>query len=133
MRSTRSKKMQVLVVGFVVSALAVATYAFTAANTVATSKAGDGAGAVSGYTMDEVDYTLNAANPQTIDTVTTDVNGTVTAGSTAKAQLDSTGGTWYTCAIGAADSGGAGETRLTCTTTGQTVVDADSFRVVIAD
>ncbi len=133
MKNQRSKKIQILVVGFVVSALAVATYAFTAANTVSTSKAGDGAGAVTGYTMDEVKYTLNAANPQTIDTVTTDVDGAVTAGSTAKAQLDSTGGTWYSCAIGATDSGGVGETRLTCTVTGQVVVDADSFRVVIAD
>jgi hypothetical protein len=48
---------------------AVAAYAFTASNTVPTSKAGDGSGAISGYSVSSVVYTLDAADPTMIQKV----------------------------------------------------------------
>jgi len=50
--------------------MAAAVYGFAAANTVPTSKAGDGAGVVSGYTVSSIHYNLNATNPRNIDSVT---------------------------------------------------------------
>jgi len=109
-----------LVIGLVVG-----TYAFTAANTVPTSKAGDGSGAISGYVLSSVKYNLNATSPQNIDSVTFTVDSTPVTGSTLKAQLDPAG-TWYTCTFVAA--------AVTCVTTSPqaTVAAATQLRVVIA-
>jgi hypothetical protein len=41
----------------------VAIYAFAAANTVPATRAGDGSGAISGYTASSVVYTLNSSDP----------------------------------------------------------------------
>jgi len=49
--------------------LSVAVYGFAAANTVPASSAGDGAGAITGYTISSIHYTLNPANPGNIQTV----------------------------------------------------------------
>jgi hypothetical protein len=107
-------------------AIVAGTYAFTAANTVPTTKAGDGSGAVSGYTVSSVHYTLNAANPYNIDSVAFNVDVAPVAGSTLRAQL-APAGSWYTCTNVA--------TAVTCNTTApvQTVLLATSLRVVIAD
>jgi hypothetical protein len=109
-----------LVIGLVVG-----TYAFTAANTVPTSKAGDGSGAISGYVLSSVKYNLNATSPQNIDSVTFTLDSTPVTGSTLKAQLDAAG-TWYTCTFVAA--------AVTCPTTSPqaTVAAATSLRVIIA-
>jgi hypothetical protein len=100
-----------------------ATYAFTAANTVAASKAGDGAGAVTGYNVTGVHYTLNGTDPGVIDTVTFNLDSAPVAGSTIRARLNPTG-TWYSCT----NTGVA----VTCTTTGATVLGATELRVVVA-
>jgi hypothetical protein len=106
--------------------LALAVYAFAAANTVPATKAGDGSGTISGYTITAVHYGLNATNAANIDSVTFTLNSTPAAGSTMKIQL-TTAGSWYSCTNVAAD--------VTCTTTTPqaTVLAADSFRVVVAD
>jgi len=103
-------------------------YAYAASNTVPTSKAGDGAGAINGYTISVVRYNLNADSPQNIDSVTFTTNVIVTAGSTVKIKLVSAGNDWYTCT-------GQGSTTITCVTTSPqaTVNTANSLRVVIAD
>jgi hypothetical protein len=74
--------------------LALAAYAYTAANTVPATAAGTGAGAISGYTVSGVSYTLNASAPTSIDAVSFTL--TPAAASTVKAQLTS-GGSWFTC------------------------------------
>ena len=106
--------------------LALAVYAFAAANTVPATKAGDGSGAISGYTISAVHYGLNATNAANIDSVTFTLNSTPAAGSTMKIQLVAAG-SWYSCTNVAAD--------VTCTTTTPqaTVLAADNFRVVVAD
>jgi hypothetical protein len=103
-----------------------AGYAFAAANTVPTSKAGDGSGAITGYTVSAVVYDLNAAAPQNIDQVTFNVDSVPPAGSKIRLKLVSGGATWYTCT-------NAG-TAVTCNTTvpQATVASADELRVVVA-
>ena len=77
-------------------AIVAGTYAFTAANTVPTSRAGDGSGTVSGYTVSAVHYGLNATNPANVDSVTFTVDVAPVAGSTLRVQL-APAGSWYTC------------------------------------
>ncbi len=104
-----------------------AAYAFTAANIVPASKAGDGAGAISGYTVSNVNYNLNGTNPQNIDSVTFDLNIAPSAGADMEIKLVALGTDWYSCTNIT--------TALTCITTSPqaTVVLADELRVVIAD
>jgi len=106
--------------------LALAVYAFAAANTVPATKAGDGSGAISGYTISAVHYGLNATTPSNIDSVTFTLSSTPVAGSTMKIQLTAAG-SWYSCTNIAA--------AVTCTTTSPqaTVLAADNLRVVVAD
>jgi hypothetical protein len=72
--------------------VAVGAYAFTASNTVPGSNAGAGSGAISGYTVSNVAYTLGTV-PTNMDAVTFTLDR---AAGTVKAQVQS-GGSWYTC------------------------------------
>lgn len=105
--------------------LVAGTYAYTAANTVPASKAGDGTGAVSGYTVSAIHYVLNGTSPQNVDSVTFTLNSAPVAGSTIKAMVDGTN--WYTCTNVT--------TAVTCPTTAPqaTVLGAANLRVVVAD
>jgi hypothetical protein len=107
-------------------AIVAGTYAFTAANTVPTSHAGDGTGTVSGYTVSAVHYTLDATNPANLNSVGFTVDTAPVAGSTMKVQL-AAAGPWYTCTNVT--------TAVTCPTTAPqaTVLGATSLHVVIAD
>lgn len=115
------KSFKILFVLFVVVALAAAAYAFAASNTVPATKAGDGSGAVSGYTVMGVVYTLNGSDPSTLDSVAFDLGAAATQ---VKVQLVAAG-SWYTCAL---DTGTVWE----CDTTGLTVSTIDQLRVVAA-
>jgi hypothetical protein len=112
------------VIGLVLG-LSAGAYGFTAANTVPASHAGDGSGAVSGYTVSAIHYVLSAAVPTNVTSVTFTVNAVPAATSTMKVQI---GGNWYTCT-------NAG-TNLTCNTTvgtQLTVGNATSLEALIAD
>jgi hypothetical protein len=104
--------------------LVAGVYAFTAANTVPATKAGDGSGAITGYTVSNVHYVLNGSDVSKIDSVTFDVDTAPGSGATIKIQLVSAG-SWYSCTNIS--------TAITCTTTSPqaTVVPADQLRVVI--
>lgn len=108
----------------VVLVLSMAIYAFAAANTVPASSAGDGSGAISGYTISAIHYNLNATNPGNVDSVTFTLSTAPVAGSTIKITVDGTN--WYTCTNVT--------TAVTCvTTTPQaTVAGATNLRVVVA-
>lgn len=116
------RNLKVLFVVIAVIILSVAAYAFAAANTVPATKAGDGTGAVSGYTVTSVVYTLNGTDPTTLDEVSFDLGAAATQ---VKAQLVSSSGTWYTCTL---DTG----TVWQCDTTGLTVSTINQLRVVAA-
>src|SRR4051794_28038717 len=90
----RRRRNRYLLAAVAAAIVAPAAYAFTASNTVPGSNAGSGAGSISGYTVSNVAYTLNAANPQNVDQVAFTIAPTT---GTVKVQLVS-GGSWYSCA-----------------------------------
>ena len=127
-RHTASKSTKAIVGGLLLAgATTLGVSALTAGNTVPDSRAGDGSGAVSGYVVTNVDYGLNATNPQNIDEVTFTLDATPAAGSDIKVRLVSTSSNWYDCTTVAADA--------TCATTSPTVAvaDADELRVIAVD
>lgn len=115
------KNLKVLFAVVAILAIAAASYAFAAANTVPDTMAGDGTGDVSGYTVTGVVYNLNAADPSTLDSVSFDLGAAATQ---VQVQLVASG-SWYTCAL---DAGTVWE----CDTTGLTVSTIDQLRVVAA-
>ena len=99
------------------AALGSATYALTGSNSVAATAAGSGSGAISGYAVSEISYSLDGANPANIASVSFTISPATAT--TVKARL---GSTWYDCA----NSAGS----VSCTTTGAAVASADSLTVV---
>lgn len=99
---------------------AVAAYAFTATNTVPATQAGDGSGAISGYTVSNVAYTL-AANPANIASWSFDLNA---AAGTVQSKLVSASATYTSCVNSAG-------THWICTPAAPpTVLAADELRVI---
>lgn len=121
----RFKPARLFVAAMFLVVLGIVTYAFTAANTVPATKAGDGSGAITGYVITNVSYTLNGTDPSMIDAVTFDLDSVPPAGSTMKIQLDSVAADWYDCTNFGVN--------ITCdTTTPQaTVLPADALRVLV--
>jgi hypothetical protein len=91
----RVRRRTILVVAFA-AALALATFAFTASNTVPGSKAGKGEGAISGYAVSSVAYTLSASNPANIDSVAFTLDSAAT---TVKAKLQQSSSTYTDCTL----------------------------------
>lgn len=100
----------------------------------AETQAGDGARAITGYTVSNVHYGLNSTDPTLVDQVTFDLDSTPVAGSTIEIQL-AAGSFWYSCTNVAA--------AITCPTTDDagtagtneqaTVAGSTNLRVVVAD
>jgi hypothetical protein len=122
-RSRILPRRRTIVVALLALAVACGVYAYAATNTVPGSNAGSGSGAISGYTVSNVAYTLNSTTPTNLDQVAFSITPTTT--STVKAQLAS-GGTWYSCT----NSAGS----VTCNTTSPqaTVAGATQLTVVAA-
>jgi hypothetical protein len=96
------------------------TYAFTASNTVPAKAAGSGSGAISGFTVSAVAYSLNATNPQNIDSIAFTISPATTT--LVKASVDGTN--WYTC------TNTTGSVACTSTSPQATVAAATSLTVV---
>ncbi|MEE8422010.1 MAG: hypothetical protein V3S31_04445 [Dehalococcoidia bacterium] len=132
----------VLAVLAAVAIFSVGGAAFTAANTVPTSSAGEGTGVISGYTITAIAYTLNATDRSFIDTVAfTATADNASAGTTLSnifVEVDDGTNEWYTCTRG---GGVAPAHDITCDTTPTnatsnvqlTVLDADSLTAVITE
>jgi hypothetical protein len=101
--------------------LGVSAYGFAASNTVPATGMGDGAGTISGYTISNISYKLDATHSN-ISEVSFDVAGSV-APTKVEAQLVS-GGDWFPCT-----NGGSGS-NYSCTVTGVTTAAANQLRVV---
>jgi len=102
---------------------AVAAYAFTATNTVPASKAGDGSGNITGYTVSGVAYTLRASDPSYIDKWAFTLDS---AAGTVQSKLVAASASFTTCTI-------AGGTSVTCDPAPAdepTVVSVDGLRVI---
>ena len=121
----RSSKFFVLLLVLI---FATSAFAFAATNTVPGSRAGDGAGGISGYTVTLVDYNLNPANPSNIDSVAFTLDA---AAATVKISLV-TGGTYYDCSSTNAPT----NTNWSCDTTvgtQATASAANELRVIATD
>lgn len=103
--------------------VAAGAYAFTASNTVPGTTAGSGSGAITGYNVSAIAYTLNSTTPTNMDAVSFTLDK---AAGTVKAQVQSTG-PWYACT-----NGGAGNNWTCNTTVGTqaTVQPSDQLTVV---
>ncbi|PFG74551.1 hypothetical protein [Tepidiforma thermophila] len=122
-RSLRSPRR--LLAAAVFSIVAVSALGFAATNTVPATNAGDGSNTVSGYTISNVHYNLDPANPATANSVTFDISPAVPATGTAAVSFDG-GTTWSSsCTTGS---------TITCTfSTAQPIGAAfTSLRVVAA-
>lgn len=122
-RRSPTRRRRLLLALAVAGVLGSATYAFTASNTVPASKAGDGSGTISGYTVSGVSYTLNATNPANLDSVDFTLDA---AASVVKIKLVSSGSTWYDCTNTSGND-------WSCATTGAAVQPADQLQVVATD
>jgi hypothetical protein len=117
----------------IASALAVGAtgYAYTASNTVPASTAGSGQGGVSGYTISNLHYALNATSPANIDSLTFGVSPVIPSTSNGKAavqaQLTVGGPTGYTCTTNT-----AGDTVTCATTTPQLTAETLTGLIVVA-
>jgi hypothetical protein len=112
-----SRMSRLFMIVTVMLVFATAAYAFAAANTVPATVAGDGSGAISGYTVSAVVYNLNTTTPSNIDSVDFTLSG---AASTVKIGL---GGGFYDCT-------NASGNDWTCTTTGAAVAPATTLEVI---
>jgi hypothetical protein len=115
------KKGKIAAIIVIALILSVTTYAFAAANSVPTTSAGDGAGAISGYTITNIAYGLYATDNSKIGTVTFTI--TPAAASTVKITLTSGSTTYITCTNTAGS--------VSCPVNGSvSVTSADSLRVI---
>jgi len=96
-------------------------WVLAASNTVPATKAGDGSGTASGYSVSLVEYILNS-DPSKIDQVNFTLDGSST---TVKVKLDASTTTFYSCTVITGNKWG-------CATTDPqlTVLDADILDVL---
>lgn len=102
----RRRRRRTILLLLAAAALSLFTFAFTAANVVPGTKAGDGAGAITGYTVSNVQYQLDTTNPAniesvsfTLDAVATSVKAKLVAASTTYTTCTNTGGNNWSCDI----------------------------------
>jgi hypothetical protein len=109
------RKFVILLGAGVALAIGGGAYAFTASNTVPATTVGAGAGAVSGYTITNIHYVLDATTPANIDSLAFTISPAVPSASggtvTVAATLSTGGPNNYTCSPNAAG------TLVTCATT----------------
>lgn len=117
--SRATKIFAIAIVAFVFATVATA---FAASNTVPATSAGEGTGAISGYTVTNVQYHLNATTPANIDSVSFTLSAS--AGTVAIELLPSTTG--YSCTNTSGNN-------WSCTTTGATVAPATQLDVIAAN
>ena len=117
----RSRRRRTALLLAVAASLALATYAFTASNTVPGSKAGKGEGTISGYTVSAVAYTLSASNPANVDSVAFTLDSAATS---VKAKLVAASSTYTDCTV-------SGGTSVTCDFSPDiAVLSADELSVI---
>ncbi|RLD04093.1 MAG: hypothetical protein DRI32_06325 [Chloroflexi bacterium] len=118
----------VVLLALILSAVA---YGFAAANTVDASKAGEGEGAVSGYAITNIHYTLDVSgDPGTITNVTFTTDVAVPAGGTVYVVAEDVP---FTTQVASDSCTGLGTTSLSCNfSTTLTVPFIENLRVVAA-
>ncbi len=126
MFNRRTSLIRLLAVIVLLLMLGTATYAFAAANTVPASLAGDGSGAITGFTISNIHYTLDGANPGgDITNVTFTVSPAVPAGGAVYAQFNV--GAAVLCSLNV-----AGDTATCTAPAGANPLAITSLRVIAA-
>lgn len=119
-----------LVVG-AAALVAIGAYAFTASNTVPDTNAGAGTADVSGYTVSDVHYTLNATTPTDVDSLSFTVSPAIPAAGrgtvVVSVGLTSGGPNSYDCTRNA-----AGDTVTCATTSPQLTAESVTDLTVVA-
>ncbi len=129
MRVNKKQKITIVIALLVALVVGGGVYAFTASNTVPTTTAGSGSGSVSGYTVSNLHYNLNATAPANIDSLTFTITPAVPSTGSGKvvisAALSSGGPNTYTCTT---DTAG---TTVTCPTTSPQLTAATLTSVTV--
>jgi hypothetical protein len=89
-----TRRLRYLLVAMLALIVGAGVYAFTATNTVNNSAVGSGSQVISGYTISNISYHLNAADPSKLDSVTFDM--APTTATVVKIKLTAAG-PWYSC------------------------------------
>ena len=93
----KEKRMRNIIIVLAVLLAAVLLYALAAANTVPDTGAGEGSGDVSGYSIENVTWMLNAGDPTTMDGVSFDTTAIIAGvGAPSDVQIN-VDGTWDAC------------------------------------
>jgi len=124
------RNFKVLLIALLAIIVAGGVYGFAAANSVPASAAGYSASVVSGYTITNIVYDLNATDPTLVDKITflaAPSTGTLVA-ALAKIQTV-TAGAWTSCVLVA---GTAPSMTVTCTTTGLPIADITALNIVVS-
>jgi hypothetical protein len=122
------RNFKVLLIVMVVLVIAGGTYAFAAANSVPDSAAGYAANAVPGYTVSNIVYDLDAADPTIVDAVTFDIAPTSGTSVAAIVKLQTANaGSWTDCSLVA---GVAPSMEVTCTYGALNLVDVTALNIV---
>ena len=110
----------------IVGSSSLAAPALTSSNTVGAASAGEGAGAVSGVLVSDIDYELGA-DPTLFERVGFTVDRSLGVAAEITVRLDSTSTNWYPCRVtGRAVSCDLGSPPIA-------VGDADELRVIAVD
>src|SRR5262245_39748356 len=120
---TRNRRRRLVLAAVVAVVLTIAAYGFTATNTVPNSNAGDGSGAIAGYTVSSIAYTLNTTDPTKVDKVAFTLNAAATS---VKAKAVASGSTYQDCTV-------TGGTAVSCdwpAASEPTVASVDQLRVI---
>ena len=126
MSNKRLSTVRIVAVLVLLFLLGTATYAFAAANTVPASNAGDGSGAISGFTISNIHYTLNAASPAgDVSSVSFQLSPAVPAGGAVYAKFNI--GAAVACALNV-----AGDTATCTPPAGATPLAITSLQVIAA-
>lgn len=104
------------------------TYSFAAANTIPTTTGGYGATTVSGYTVSDIVYDLDPADPTIVDAITYTVSpdGSGVAAVVSYLQTDPAG-SWTTCSLAA---GTLPAMEVTCTFGALALADVTALNIV---
>jgi hypothetical protein len=123
------RNFKVLLIVLVAIIVAGSAYAFAATNTVPDSAAGYKANVVPGYTVTNIAYDLNTADPTVVDKVTFAIAPSSGAVVAAIVKLQTaTGGAWTDCTLVA---GTAPSMNVTCTFVSQLdLIDLTALNIV---
>lgn len=107
------------------------SYTLTAANTVPATKAGSGAGAVTGYTVTDEKYTIDVLNnPRQLLSSTLNLAGNVPSTTSVRVRFRAAG-SWYSCTMGAYTLA-TDKTAVACSVTGESSLTATNLTAVAA-